>query len=39
MSVGASALLYLPGYFLGRRWPFRYSKSLESEAQPRYWEK
>lgn len=39
MSAGTFALLYLPAYALGRRWPYRHSKSLEREARPRYWEK
>lgn len=39
ISAGTFALLYLPAYFLGRRWPFRHSESLEREAPPKYWEK
>lgn len=39
ISAGTFALLYLPAYALGRRWPFRHTQSQEREARPRYWER
>lgn len=39
MSAGAFAVLYLPAWYLGRRFPFRHSRSLERQARPDYWKK
>ena len=34
ITAGLFALFYLPAYFVGRRWPWRTSKSLERQARP-----
>jgi hypothetical protein len=39
MSAGAFAVLYLPAWYCGRRFPFRYHRSLERQARPDYWKK
>lgn len=38
ITAGFFAVLYLPAYYAGRRWPWRSQRSMEYRAHPRHWE-